>query len=123
MIMATVKYDSSNEFPVIHLIGDFFSNDDINELRANLKKFSQQENNLLVLDLEKANFLSSAALGVILSANAMFEKNRGKFIIAKPNDYIMNLLKITKLDIIFEIATNFHDAFESLRKLKESLQN
>lgn len=120
--MGLIRYDASNEYPTLKLEGDFVTNDDINELRGSLKKYSQQDNNLLVIDLEKTNFLSSAALGVFLSANALFEKNMGKFVIAKPNDYIRNLFKITKIDTIFDIAPTIFDAFEILRKFQNSFQ-
>lgn len=116
--MAAIRFDSSKEFAILQLDGDFVSNDDVNELRSHLKKYSQQANNLMVLDFEKTNFLSSAALGVILSANAMFEKNMGKLVIARPNEYIKNLFKITKIDLIFEIVPTLFDAFEILRKFK-----
>lgn len=120
--MGLIRYDASKEYPILKLEGDFVTNDDINELRSNLKKYSQQDNSLLVIDLEKANFLSSAALGVFLSANALFEKNIGKFVIAKPNDYIRNLFKITKIETILDIVPTIFDAFEILRKFKSSPQ-
>lgn len=120
--MGLIRYNASKEYPILKLEGDFVTNDDINELRSNLKKYSQQDNSLLVIDLEKTNFLSSAALGVFLSANALFEKHMGKFVIAKPNDYIRNLFKITKIETIFDIVPTIFDAFEILRKFKSSLQ-
>ncbi|MGQ9819463.1 MAG: STAS domain-containing protein [Candidatus Kapaibacteriales bacterium] len=120
--MGLIRNDVSKEFPIIQLEGDFVTNDDIDELRSSLKKFSQQEKSLVAIDLEKTNFLSSAALGVLLSANALFEKNMGKFVIAKPNNYIRNLFKITKIETILDITPTIFDAFEILKKFKNSPQ-
>ncbi|MCX7879791.1 MAG: anti-sigma factor antagonist [Ignavibacteria bacterium] len=112
--MAILKYEEQENFIVLFLEGDFVSTEDINLLRSTFKSLSEKENNLLVVNLEKTNFLSSSSLGVLLSANAMFEKNRGKIVLCCMNDYIRNLFAITKLDLIFDIYQTTDEAKKGL---------
>jgi len=114
--MAIVKVNEFPNYVVVDLEGDFVSNDDINLLRTTFKSLSEKENNFAVVNLEKTNFLSSASLGVLLSSNAMFEKNNGKIVLCCLNDYLRNLFRITKIDIIFDILSTKPDA---IRKLEE----
>lgn len=117
--MGIIKIDEFEKHIVVHLEGDFVSNDDINTMRSTFKSLSEKENNYAVVDLSKTNFLSSASLGVLLSANALFERNNGKIVLCSPNDYIRNLFKITKLDLIFEILPTRNEAEQKILKLRE----
>jgi anti-anti-sigma factor len=117
--MPIIKIEEHGNYKVLNLEGDFVASDDINDLRSNLKELSSQEKNFVITNLANTNFLSSAALGVLLSANAMFEKHNGKLILANMSDYIRNLFSITKLDMIFEIFPSIYDAVKSLEKSKK----
>lgn len=117
--MAYIKIEDKDKFYVALLEGDFVSTDDINLLRSTFKEISAKENNYLIINLEKTNFLSSASLGVLLSVNAMFEKNDGKVYLCCASDYIQNLFKITKLNLIFEIYPTQFDAEKQLLKFLE----
>lgn len=117
--MPIIKIEEHNDYKILNLEGDFVASEDINELRSNLKELSSQDKNFIIINLANTNFLSSAALGVLLSANAMFEKHNGKLVLANMSDYIRNLFSITKLDMIFEIFPSIYDAVKSLEKSKE----
>lgn len=56
--MGLIKIDELEKYVVVHLEGDFVSNDDINLLRSTLKSIAEKENNLTIVNLEKTNFLS-----------------------------------------------------------------
>ena len=115
--MAIIRVEEKEKFFVAHLESDFVSTDDINLLRSTLKELSQKENNRLIINLGKTNFLSSASLGVLLSGNAMFEKNDGQIVLCCASDYIENLFKITKLNLIFKIFPTQFDAERYFTKL------
>jgi len=117
--MALIKIEEKENFCVAFLEGDFVSTDDINLLRSTLKELSQKENNRLIINLSKTNFLSSASLGVLLSGNAMFEKNDGTIIVCCASDYIENLFKITKLNLIFKIFQTQYDAERYLKQISK----
>lgn len=117
--MGIIKIDEFEKHMVVHLEGDFVSSEDINSMRSTFKSLSEKDNNYAIIDLSKTNFLSSASLGVLLSANALFERNNGKVVLCSPNDYIRNLFKITKLDIIFEIFSTRKEAEQKIFKLLE----
>lgn len=117
--MGLIKIDELEQHIVIHLEGDFVSNDDINTLRSTLKSIAEKENNYAVVNLEKTNFLSSASLGVLLSSNALFERNNGKLVLCCASDYIRNLFKITKLDLIFDIVSTQKEAERKLEEFRK----
>ncbi len=114
--MPIMKIEEFDNYKILNLEGDFVDSGDIDQLRSNLRELSSGKKNLLVINLAKTNFLSSSALGVLLSANAMFEKQNGKLVLCNMNDYIRNLFNITKLDMIFEIFTSIYDAVKALEK-------
>ncbi|MGB9771270.1 MAG: STAS domain-containing protein [Candidatus Kapaibacteriota bacterium] len=118
--MGLIKIEEFAKHIVVHLESDFISNEDVATLRSTLRSLAEKENNFAIVNLEKTNFLSSASLGVLLSSNALFERNNGKLVLCCANDYIRNLFKITKLDIIFDIFTTQKQAEE---KLEEYIRN
>ncbi len=121
--MALIGSKEYDWYLVVQLEGDFVSNEDVEQLRTNLRQLAASEKNFAIINLEKTNFLSSAALGVLLSANAIFEKTDGKVVLANMSDYIRHLFKITKLDIIFEIYNSLPEAVEGLKKHYEKSNN
>lgn len=122
IVMAIIKIEEKGNKSLVHLEGDFVTNDDINNLRSSLKSLAEKDNNFVVVNLAKTNFLSSAALGVLLSANALFDRHNGKIVLCSPNDYIMNLFKITKLDLILDILPTIKDAERKLDNYRNKSQ-
>lgn len=112
--MAIIQIEEKDKYFIVNLEGDFVSNEDISTLRSTLKTISEKDHNFAIANLAKTNFLSSASLGVLLSVNALFERNSGKLVLASPNDYIRNLFKITKLDTIFDIYSTLALAEDKL---------
>ncbi len=120
--MGIIKIEEKGKINFVHLEGDFVTNDDINNLRSSLRSLAEKDNNFAIVNLVKTNFLSSAALGVLLSANALFERQNGKIVLCSPNDYILNLFKITKLDLILDILPTIKDAEKKLEDYRAKSQ-
>lgn len=115
--MSSLKYKHFDGYSIVELEGDFIGGDEINNLRDELKEFAKRESgNNLIADLSNVTYLNSTALGIFLSANAFFEKNKGKLLLCNANSYLKNIFSITKLDIIFEIFASSEDAIASLNK-------
>ncbi|MFN3305828.1 MAG: STAS domain-containing protein [Candidatus Kapaibacteriota bacterium] len=121
--MGIIKIEEKGKNNLVHLEGDFVTNDDINNLRSTLRALAERENNFAIANLAKTNFLSSAALGVLLSANALFERQNGKIVLCSPNDYILNLFKITKLDLILDILPTIKYAEKKLEDYRSKSDN
>jgi len=113
--MALMKLDTQTGYSILYLEGDFIGGEEINELRFKLKDFGENapENNLIV-DLKNVSYLNSTALGVFLSANAVFEKNNGKLLLCNSTAYLDNIFTITKLTLIFNLYKSIEEAVKSL---------
>ena len=58
----------------------------------------REDQRRIVLDFEKVEYLSSQALGIIMSAQKRLKAADGKLVLCGVNPKLMELLKITKLD-------------------------
>ena len=107
--------EKKDGYSILSLEGDFVGGDEINELRDTLKDFAKiPPHNKLVVDLHLVSYLNSTALGVFLSANAVFEKNDGKLLLCASSSYLDNIFAITKLTLIFPLYKTVEDAIAAI---------
>lgn len=66
-----------------------------------------------VIDLQNAEFLASACLGVLVELLQELEHARGRVALAGCNDTVAFLFKVTKLDNVFRLAEDVEEAIES----------
>ena len=114
--MAIIRVEEKDNYFMMHLEGDFVGGDEINDLRENLRKYATLEKNRLIVDLRKVSYANSTALGVFLSANAFFERNKGKIVLCNLSDYLVNIFTITKLTFIFTLYKTAEEAAEDVLK-------
>ena len=65
---------------------------------------------LVVLNCARLEFLSSAALGAIIECNLALKEMKGELRIARLNDNLKNVFKITKLDGVIQIMDDYEAA-------------
>ena len=112
--MSKILIEDFNDYKIMKLEGDFVGGDETDKLSAALKKIAQDQKNKLIVELSKVTFLNSMALGVLLSANALFNKEKGKVILCNASDYLKAIFETTKLSLIFKIDTDVEDAKKSI---------
>lgn len=108
--MPTFTIEEKDNYKVMNLSGDYVAVEDIDLFREKLKELAKSENNKVILNFKEVSYLNSTALGVLLSANALFEKNNGKLLICNVNDYLQNIFSITKLTFIFTLYSSVEEA-------------
>lgn len=64
----------------------------------------------LVLDFSEVKFLSSSALGVLVTLRKKVEAIKGQLVIACMNKDLRKIFKITNLEKLFKFADNEEDA-------------
>ena len=64
----------------------------------------------IILDFEKVEYLSSQALGILMSAQKKLAAAKGKFVLCGVNAKLMEVLKITKLDKALTIKPSQQEA-------------
>ncbi len=65
---------------------------------------------LVVLNCARLEFLSSAALGAIIESNLALKEMKGELRLARLNDNLKNVFKITKLDGVIQIMDDYEAA-------------
>jgi anti-anti-sigma factor len=112
--MALITTKEKETFIIIHLEGDFVGGEETDKLREQLKEMSVKEKNILIIDLADTVYLATPTLGVLLSANAQFNKHGGKIILCNASEYLENIFSITKLTMIFPLYKTLEEAVNNL---------
>lgn len=73
----------------------------------------------ILLNLDKVEFIDSMGLGAIISVFKTLELNKGSLGFSDVKPTIMNLFKITRLDLVFKIYPTEKDGLENLMKSKK----
>lgn len=114
--MSQVKVEDQIGGAIVHLKGQFIGGQETDDLRDSLKKLADQEKKKLIINLDKATYLNSTALGVLISAHANFAKRDGKIILCKVSKSIENIFVITKLSMVFPICEDLDEAMKEVEK-------
>lgn len=88
--------------PVVAVAGDV----DLHsgpELRDRLTSLAEDGARQVTIDLTKATFLDSMALGVILGAKKQLDRDGGELILVVPSPELRRIFEITMLDRVLEI--------------------
>ena len=83
------------------------------DLRAIMKASVDQEKFLLVVDMNKTEFMDSSGLGALVSRIAVTRSNKGDIRLACVKEPILKLLEMTHLDKIFQCCESVQSAVES----------
>lgn len=112
--MSQIKVEEQIGGVILHLKGQFVGGDETDKLRDTFKEVATRDNNKLIVNLEKATYLNSTALGVLISAHANFAKREGQIILCNLDKSIENIFVITKLIQVFTITHTLDEAIKLL---------
>jgi len=85
-------------------------------LRDTVHGFLAQGQNRIVLNLTEVDFIDSAGLGELVRTHASVRSHGGQLKLVKPSETVHKLLKITKLDRVFDIEQDEASALASIRQ-------
>jgi len=85
-------------------------------LRETVQNFLKHGHNRILLNLEGVDFIDSAGLGELVRAHASIRSHAGQLKLVKPSANVHNLLRMTKLDRVFDIERDEFTALNSLRQ-------
>jgi len=78
----------------------------------------------IILDLSEVKYTDSSGLSAILVGNRVFGESDGFFVIARIQDHVMKLVKISQLDSVLNITETVEDAIEAiLEELDKEKEN
>jgi anti-sigma B factor antagonist len=85
-------------------------------LRDTIHDFLKQGNNRIILNLADVDFIDSAGLGELVRSLASVRSHSGQLKLVNPSEHVHKLLRITKLDQVFDIEKDEASALVSLRR-------
>ena len=89
-------------------------------LRDTVQAFLDRGHNRILINLEHVNYIDSAGLGELVRTHATVRSRGGQLKLVKPSANVHHLLRLTKLDRVFEIAPDEFTALHSFRPSAET---
>ncbi len=83
------------------------------DLREIMTESTEQDKFLLVVDMDKTEFMDSSGLGALVSRIAVTRSNSGDVRLACVKEPILKLLELTHLDKIFQSFESVQTAVDS----------
>ncbi|PKL86836.1 MAG: hypothetical protein CVV22_01740 [Ignavibacteriae bacterium HGW-Ignavibacteriae-1] len=114
--MSQVKVEQEIGGSILTLKGQFIGGAETDELRDTLMSLTENQVKHLIIDLNNVTYLNSTALGVLISSHANFAKRDGKIVLCNVSKSLENIFVITKLTLVFAIASNVDEARKMLTK-------
>jgi anti-sigma B factor antagonist len=101
---------------VVHLQGNLMGGPDASTLNDKLHGLVSDGKKHVVIDLGGVEFMNSSGLGLLLGGASLLKNAGGKLVLAAASGKIGTLIKITKLDPVFEQYRSVPDAIAAFKK-------
>jgi len=101
-------------FTILHLNGKIMGGPEATEINDEINRLIDNKKTTIIIDLKNVDWMNSSGLGILIGAVHVLKSNNGILCLINVSDRIKNLLKITKLNTVFEIQDNFEKAVEVL---------
>jgi len=99
-----------NGITVLHLSGKIMGGPEATEINEKINQLIDSDNKKIVIDLVNVDWMNSSGLGILIGAVTILKNSNGVLCLINVSDRIKNLLKITKLNTVFDIYDNFDEA-------------
>ena len=109
------------ELLLISLSGSLNNKQQAEELLSELDFYYNEGLNFIILDLAKMDYMNSSGLGVFISILTQTRNRNGEVFIVNIPKKINQLLVITKLNNVFNIAENIKEAKETILKINQPI--
>ncbi len=105
-----IKQAANGDVMVVTLEGSFLSELDQFEFRQEVYRLIEQDCKQVVVDLSYVEHINSLGLGGLIATMTSLRREGGDLKLCAPQENVRKVLKITRLDHVFEIG-------DSLKKL------
>ncbi len=101
---------------ILGLSGEMYGGPDNMKLVDVIAELIDEKKLDLVINLSNVKWISSTGLGILVSARSRFAKEGGVVKLCQPNDRVLGILQVTRLNLIFDV---FESEAEAIKSLKE----
>jgi anti-sigma B factor antagonist len=111
-----IKKKEVDGITVLNLSGEMYGGPDNMKLVDVVLELADEKKLDLVINLSRVKWISSTGLGIMVSARSKYAKQGGVIKLAHPNDRVLGILQVTRLNLIFEVFDSEKEAVASLQK-------
>jgi anti-sigma B factor antagonist len=111
-----IKQKDNDGITILELSGEMYGGPENMKLIEVVEELAAQNRVDLVINLSKVKWISSTGLGILVSARSKFAKHGGVVKLAGPNDRVLGILQVTRLNLLFDVFDNEEAAVASLKK-------
>jgi anti-sigma B factor antagonist len=108
-----IKHATSGEVAVLHLQGKIMGGPDATTLHEKLHELIETGTRSVVVDLRDVDWMNSSGLGILIGGLSALRKSGGDLRLSTVTEKIEEVLRITKLDRVFDIYSTIEDAIAS----------
>ena len=102
-LQKTNKEFESQTYSVIEISEDELGLTSMNALKEFINKEIEGNNKYIGIDLKNVNIINSSGLGILISLLKKIKAAGGNLKLLNANEKLLNIFKITKLNLVFEI--------------------
>jgi anti-sigma B factor antagonist len=101
---------------IFDVSGEMYGGAENMEIVNMVTELAKQKKLDLLVNLSKVKWISSTGLGILVSARSRFSKEGGVIKLCHPNDRVLGILQVTRLNMIFDVFPNEAEALANFRK-------
>jgi len=113
-MMGALEISEEGIAAVLSLNGKIMGGPEAGQINGAINDLIDRGKKKVVIDLSNTEWMNSSGLGILIGAATTLKNNNGTLVLIHVSDRIMNLLKITKLNSVFNIADSYDEAVNSL---------
>lgn len=108
-----IKHVTSGDVAVLHLQGKIMGGPDATSLHEKLHELIETGTRSVVIDLKDVDWMNSSGLGILIGGLSAIRKSGGDLRLASVTEKIEEVLRITKLDRVFDVYGSADEAVSS----------
>ena len=111
-----IKSREVDGITIFDVSGEMYGGAENMELVNAVSELATQKKLDLIVNLAKVSWISSTGLGILVSARSRYAKEGGVMKLTNPNDRVLGILQVTRLNLIFDVYPSEAAAIESFGK-------
>ncbi len=111
-----IKRHEVDGITVFDVTGEMYGGAENMELVNMVTELAKEKKLDLLVNLSKVKWISSTGLGILVSARSRYSKEGGMIKLCQPNDRVLGILQVTRLNMIFDVYQNEEEAIASFKK-------
>lgn len=98
---------------ILSLAGKIMGGPEASEINGKINQLIDDGKLKIIIDLDEVEWMNSSGLGILIDAVTVLKNNNGALRLVNVSDRIKNLLKITKLNTVFDLRDSPEEAKKS----------